>query len=50
MKQKISVTLEKEMLDVIEKLLADAKFRNRSHVVEFALSKLVEERENERTE
>ncbi|MEA3329972.1 MAG: ribbon-helix-helix domain-containing protein [Nanoarchaeota archaeon] len=43
-KQKISVTLEKEMLKVIEKLLADAKFRNRSHVVEFALNKLVGEK------
>jgi len=45
MKQKISVTIEREMLDVVEKLLTDAKFRNRSHVVEFALNKLVEEKQ-----
>ena len=44
MKQKISITIEKEMLEVVEKLLVDEKFRNRSHVVEFALNKLVEEK------
>jgi len=44
MKQKISITLEKEMLDVIEKLLVDARFRNRSHVFELALRKFVGER------
>lgn len=43
-KQKISVTLDEKMLDIVEKLLADAKFRNRSHIVEFALTKLTEKK------
>jgi len=43
MKQKISITLDKSILDKIEKELEGNIFRNRSHVVEFALSKLLEE-------
>lgn len=41
MKQKISVTIENEMIDLIENMLKDSKFRNRSHVVECALNKFV---------
>ena len=36
-KQKISITIEKETIDLITNLLKDAKFRNRSHIIEYSL-------------
>lgn len=42
MKEKISVSIEKETLDKIEVLLKSPTFRNKSHVVEVALNKFVE--------
>lgn len=42
-KQKISVTIDEEMIQLIESLLADARFRNRSHVVEYSLKKFLSE-------
>ena len=41
MKQKISVTIDKEMINLIEDKLKDGKFRNRSHVVECSLREFV---------
>ena len=43
MKQKISVTIEKEKLEAIEKLLEDSMFRNRSHIIEHSLRKFLDE-------
>ncbi len=42
MKQKLSVTVDEDVLKLIDKELEKRIFRNRSHVVEFALSKLLE--------
>jgi Arc/MetJ-type ribon-helix-helix transcriptional regulator len=43
MKSKISVTLnEKTIFGILDKL-RDDKFRNKSHVVEFALKRFLEE-------
>jgi len=42
MKQKISVTIEADLICLIENLLKDRNFRNRSHVVEIALNKFLE--------
>ena len=47
MKQKISITIDKQMIKLIETLLNDAKFRNRSHVIEYSLRKFLEAREDE---
>ena len=41
-KQKISVTVDENMLGLVERMLESGKFRNRSHVVEFGLRKLME--------
>lgn len=40
-KQKISITLNEKMINIIENLLNDERFRNRSHIVELALSKFI---------
>jgi Arc/MetJ-type ribon-helix-helix transcriptional regulator len=45
MKQKISITIDEQMIQEIQKALANAgaKFRNRSHVIEYSLAKMFEE-------
>ena len=42
-KQKISVTVDEKMLGLVGRMLESGKFRNRSHVMEFGLRKLLEE-------
>ena len=42
MKSKLSITLDEETLLEIEKQLGSGKFRNKSHVVEYAVKKLLE--------
>jgi len=43
MKQKISVSLDERTLRKIEDLAKQSSFRNRSHVIEFAVEKLMGE-------
>ena len=45
MKQKVSITLDEETLKLIEKTLKkkEKAFRNRSHVIEFSVNKVLEE-------
>ena len=45
-KQKISITLDEEMIKLVEALLKDAQFRNRSHVIEYSLKKFLQENLN----
>jgi len=42
MKQSISVTVDKELVEWIDKQVETQKFRNRSHLVEVALLKFRE--------
>jgi len=44
MKQKLSITINKEKVKLIEKLLEDGRFRNKSHVLEYSLNKLLKEK------
>ena len=48
MKQKISVTIEKETLKQMEKIIKTGIFRNKSHAVEFSLNKTLREKQNEK--
>lgn len=43
MKERISVTIDREIVDLLNSLSKKRKFRNRSHIVEFAVEKLAEE-------
>ncbi|MBI2655857.1 hypothetical protein HYX06_05555 [Candidatus Woesearchaeota archaeon] len=47
MKQKISITLDEETVFKIQNNLRTGKFRNKSHVVEFAVKKLLEAENSE---
>ena len=42
MKHKLSVTLDEELVKEIHRVLSTGKFRNKSHVVEYAVMKLLE--------
>jgi Arc/MetJ-type ribon-helix-helix transcriptional regulator len=44
MKQKISISIEQEKIDLIEDLLKrNSRFRNKSHFIEYSLDKTLEE-------
>jgi len=43
MKNKLSVTLDVNLLKLIEDLVGTGKFRNKSHLVEYSVSKVVQE-------
>jgi Arc/MetJ-type ribon-helix-helix transcriptional regulator len=47
MKQKLSVTIDEEKIELVEEILKQGLFRNKSHVLEFALSKFLEEKQNQ---
>jgi Arc/MetJ-type ribon-helix-helix transcriptional regulator len=42
MKQKLSITMDGQTVQSILKTVATGKFRNKSHVVEYAVKKLLE--------
>ena len=46
MKQKLSVSIEKKTIRKVEEKVNEGTFRNKSHVIEFALNKFLE-KENE---
>lgn len=48
MKIKTSVALDMETLMLMGKLVRDGQFRNKSHVMEFAVRKLIDEDGNGR--
>ena len=37
MKQKLSITIDEEKIKLLEKILKEGKFRNKSHIVEYSL-------------
>ena len=43
MKQKISISIDEEKIKLIEKLLENGRFRNKSHILEYSLDKLLKE-------
>jgi len=50
MKRKISVSLDEKTLEKVEEYMLEDSFRNKSHVIEFALSKFIKEKENGKKE
>lgn len=43
MKQKISITIDGKNVKEIEKVVEEGRFRNKSHAVEYAIIKLLNE-------
>ena len=40
MKEKLSITVEKETVELLEKLIEEGRFRNKSHALEYSLRKI----------
>jgi Arc/MetJ-type ribon-helix-helix transcriptional regulator len=43
MKQRISVTIDRENLQLINRVLLEGKFRNKSHLIDYSLNKFLKE-------
>ena len=41
MKQKLSITVEEETIKVVEHRIKEGLFRNKSHLIEYALNKFL---------
>jgi len=48
MKQKISITIDEEKVKNIDEILKKGLFRNKSHVLEYALIKFLENEQNDK--
>ena len=48
MKHKLSISIDKETLEEINEVLLSGKFRNKSHLVEYAVNRLLKEDEDGR--
>ena len=46
MKKKLSVSMEEKTIDRLESIVDEGAFRNKSHLIEFAVNKLIKEKEN----
>ena len=47
MKQKLSITIEEETIKLLDDVIKDGVFRNKSHAIEFSLNKILKEKEND---
>lgn len=50
MKQKLSITLDEELLKLIDKLVETGKFRNKSHFVEYSLNSVIKQEKDKLNE
>jgi len=48
MKTKMSITIDEEKLAVINEILQKGLFRNKSHILEYALIKFLENEKNDK--
>ena len=44
MKQKVSIAMDEELLQAIEQIVSEGRFRNRSHIIEYALKTYLREK------
>lgn len=44
MKQKLSITIDGEIIKFIEESLKEGLFRNKSHVVEYSINKILKDK------
>jgi len=46
MKQRLSITIDEETIKLLEDIVKEGIFRNRSHAIEFSLNKFLKEKKN----
>ena len=47
MKEKLSVTIDKKTIKLLEESIQEGLFRNKSHAVEYSITKTFKERKND---
>lgn len=47
MKKKLSITVDENMINIIEELIEEGRFRNKSHVMEYSLNRFLRENKND---
>ncbi len=48
MKQKLSITIDSEIVKLLEAIIGEGVYRNKSHAVEYGLRKILQEKKNEK--
>ena len=43
MKQKLSITMEEETIKLIDEILKEGRFRNKTHLIEYSLNQFLKE-------
>ena len=46
MKQKLSITIGEDTVELLENVIKEGTFRSKSHAIEFSLNKTLKEEEN----
>ena len=46
MKKKLSISIEEDKIKLLERLVKDGRFRNKSHLIEYSIDKFLREEEN----
>ncbi len=41
MKQKLSISVDEETIELLEKLVKEGRFRNKSHLIEYGIKKYI---------
>lgn len=47
MKQKVSISIDEETIDLVREIVKEGRFRNQSHIIEYSLNKFLAEQKNE---
>ncbi len=48
MKKRLSITIDEKKVDLINEILKEGLFRNKSHILEYALVKFLEEKKGDK--
>ena len=47
MKQKLSISIDDETIKLLEKLVKEGRFRNKSHLIEYSINKFIKGEEDD---
>jgi len=47
MKKKLSISIEEKTIKDLDKYISEGYFRNKSHIVEFAINKFMKDKQND---
>ena len=48
MKKKLSISIEEDKIELLERFVKEGRFRNKSHLIEYSIDKFIEGEKNGR--